>query len=110
LPRAALEWLCWRNGNTFLLLKTLTVKVADGLFAEIARAARARNMSKSEIIRERLTHKAAAAKRAKGSLWSRMDDLVIQSDALPADLSTNKAHLEIFDDSATSWGERPETS
>jgi hypothetical protein len=90
----ALELLLWQNGNTFILMKTLTVKVADGLFAEIASAARARNMPKSEIVRERLTHKAAAAKRAKVSLWSRMDDLVIQSDSLPADLSANKAHLK----------------
>ena len=84
--------LC-QNGNTLFWMKTLTVKVTDGLFSEIASAARARNLPKSEIVRERLTHKAAAAKRAKGSLWSRMDDLVIHSDSLPADLSSNKAHL-----------------
>jgi hypothetical protein len=76
-------------------MKTLTVKVADALFAEIASAARARNMPKSEIVRERLTHK-AAAKRAKGSLWSRMEDLVIHSDSLPSDLSSNKAHLKNY--------------
>jgi hypothetical protein len=74
-------------------MKTLTVKVTDGLFSEITSAARARNLPKSEIVRERLTHKAATAKRAKGSLWSRMDDLVIQIDSLPADLSSNNAHL-----------------
>jgi hypothetical protein len=73
-------------------MKTLTVKVTDGLFSEIASAAKARNLPKSEIVRERLTHK-AAAKLARGSLWSRMDDLVIHSDSLPADLSSNKAHL-----------------
>jgi hypothetical protein len=77
-------------------VKTLTVKVTDALFAEIASAARARNMPKSEIVRERLTHKAATAKRGKGSLWSRMDDLVIQADSLPADLSANKAHLNNY--------------
>ena len=58
-------------------MKTLTVKVADGLFAEIASAARGRNLPKSEIVRERLTHRAAVAIRAQGSLWSRMEDLVI---------------------------------
>jgi hypothetical protein len=73
-------------------MKTLTVKVADGLFSEIASAARARNLPKSEIVRERLMHK-ATAKRHKGSLWSRMEDLVIQIDSLPADLSSNKKHL-----------------
>jgi hypothetical protein len=77
-------------------MKTLTGKVADGLFAEIARAARARNRTKSEIIRERLTRKTAPAKRAKGSLWGRMEDLVIHSDSLPAELSANKAHLKNY--------------
>jgi hypothetical protein len=92
-----LELLFCQNGNTiFTQMKTLTVKVADGLFAEITSAAKARNIPKSEIVRERLTHKAAAAKRAKGSLWSRMEDLVIHSDSLPADLSANKAHLKNY--------------
>jgi hypothetical protein len=80
----------------FILMKTLTVKVSDGLFMEIASAARARNVPKSEIVRERLTHKAATAKPGKGSLWSRMDDLVVQSDSLPVDLSVNKAHLNNY--------------
>ncbi|PYI90765.1 MAG: hypothetical protein DME97_16425 [Verrucomicrobia bacterium] len=74
-------------------MKTLTVKVTDGLFSEIASAARARNLPKSEIVRERLTHKAAMAKRRAGSLWRRMEDLVIHQDSLPADLSANKTHL-----------------
>ncbi len=77
-------------------MKTLTVKVADGVFAEIASAAKARNMPKSEIVRERLTHKAASASLAKGSLWNRMEDLVIHSDSLPVDLSSNKAHLKKY--------------
>jgi hypothetical protein len=77
-------------------MKTLTVKVTDGLFAEIGSAAKARNVPKSEIVRERLTHKALTALRAKGSLWSRMEDLVVHSDSLPADLSANKAHLKNY--------------
>jgi hypothetical protein len=77
-------------------VKTLTVKVADRLCAEIARVARARNLPKSDILRERLSHKAAAAKHVKRSLWSRMEDLVIQADSLPADLCFNKAHLKSY--------------
>lgn len=77
-------------------MKTLTVKVADNLFAEIASTARARNLPKAEIIRERLAHKAATATHAKGSLWSRMHDLVIHSDSLPVDHSSNKAHLRRY--------------
>lgn len=77
-------------------MKTLTIKVSDGLFAEIGSAARARNLAKSEIVRERLTYKNTPTKHAKGSLWSRMEDLVIGSDSLPPDLSANKAHLKNY--------------
>ncbi len=75
-------------------MKTLTVKVSDALFAEIASAAQTRKVPKSEIVRERLERKPAAGQADKASLWSRMEDLVIAKDALPADLSSNKAHLE----------------
>ena len=77
-------------------MKTLTVKVPDILFADIANDAAARNVPKSEIVRERLTRKSATAKHTRGSLWARMDDLVIRSDSLPADLSSNKAHLKDY--------------
>ena len=72
-------------------MKTLTLKVPDELFAEIANDARARNLSKSAILRERLSRKAVASKKgAAASLWSRMEDLVIQADSLPVDLSSSK--------------------
>ena len=76
-------------------MKTLTLKLPDNLHAEIASDARARNVSKSEIVRERLSRKSGGgAKTASPSLWSRMDDLVIQTDSLPSDLSVNKAHMK----------------
>lgn len=75
-------------------MKTLTVKISDEVFAEISRDATTRNLSKSEVVRERLTCKPLPAKRAKGSLWNRMEDLVIREDSLPADLSSNKMHLK----------------
>lgn len=74
-------------------MKTLTIKVPDELFAEIASAAKARNVAKSEIVRERLVQDRVPARGRKASLWSRMEDLVIHTDSLPADLSSNKAHL-----------------
>lgn len=77
-------------------MKTLTVKIPDEVFAEIATDARRRNVPKSEIVRERLARVAPGAKRPKGSLWDRMEDLVIGSDSLPADLSSNKAHLKNY--------------
>jgi hypothetical protein len=75
-------------------MKTLTIKLSDALFADIAGDADARHVTKSDIARERLSHKPVATKRGKGSLWSRMEDLVIKSDSLPRDLSSNKAHLK----------------
>ena len=73
-------------------MKTLTVKLPDSLFAEIASAAKARRISKSAIVRERLTRSG----KSKRSLWSRMEDLVIEGDSLPRDLSSNKVHLKNY--------------
>ncbi len=70
-------------------MKTLTVKLPDPLFAEIESAARSRNVTKSEIVRERLER----PQGDKVSLWSRMEDLVIDGDDLPRDLSSNKDYL-----------------
>jgi hypothetical protein len=80
------------NGITIPGMKTLTIKVPDALFAEISGAAKARNVPKSEIVRERLARKPIASKRA--SLWSSMEDLVIEVDALPTNLSSNRKHLK----------------
>lgn len=77
-------------------MKTLTVKIPDVLFADIASAAAARNVPKSEIVRERLARKSATAKPELRSLWDRMNDLVIRSDSLPVDLSSNRAHLRDY--------------
>jgi len=73
-------------------MKTLTVKLPEPLFAEIASDAKARKTTKSAIVRERLERAGAA----KASLWSCMEDLVIEHDSLPKDLSSNKAHLKRY--------------
>ena len=70
-------------------MKTVSVKIPELVFEEIAKAAKVRNVPKSEIIRERLTR----INIGNPSLWSRMEDLVIQDDSLPTDLSSNQAHL-----------------
>ena len=75
-------------------MKTLTIKVPDELFAEISRAAEIRKVPKSEVVRERLLAKSRTA--GGGSLWDRMEDLVIGSDSLPMDLSSNKGHLKDY--------------
>jgi len=78
-------------------MKTLTVKLPDPLFFEIADQAKARNISKSDVVRERLAPRSElASKGRRGSLWSRMQDVVIDSRALPRDLSANKKHLKAY--------------
>ena len=72
----------------------MTLKIPEDLFAEIIGEARARNISKSQVVRERLAKRRSP--RSKGSLWDQMGDLVIQSDSLPPDLSSNKAHLKSY--------------
>lgn len=75
-------------------MKTLTLKLPDAFFVEIANDAKARNVSKSQVVREFLARGRANANQ--GSLWSRMEELVIEADSLPADLSSNKAHLKRY--------------
>ena len=71
-------------------MQTLTVKLPDTLAKDIAREAKKRRITKSEVVRERLAAKADE----QASLWDRMKHLVITDDDLPRDLSTNKKHLE----------------
>ena len=71
------------------MYRTVTVKLQDRVLAGIEAEARARRTTRSAVVRERLERPAAAT----GSAWGLMQDLVIRSDAAPADLSSNKAHL-----------------
>lgn len=70
-------------------LRTVTVKLQDRLLSEIEAVARARRVSRSEVVRERLEQ----TEVPKGSVWDRMQDLVISEDHAPADLASNKARL-----------------
>lgn len=72
-------------------MKTLTVKIPEPLLAEIDAAARERRVSRSVIIRERLQFGSGAA---GSSLWNRMENLAIDDDSAPEDLSSNKEYLE----------------
>jgi metal-responsive CopG/Arc/MetJ family transcriptional regulator len=78
-------------------VKVLTVRLPDQLFEEISANAKAKNVSKSEIVRERIMRSLDSNKRVKRSLWDQMEDLVIDSDFLPRDLSSNKNHLTSYE-------------
>ena len=75
-------------------MKTLSVKLADGLDARLTAAARQRKTSKSALARkalESVLHERGKPKA--GSALELVHDLV-GCVAGPADLSVNKAHLK----------------
>jgi Arc/MetJ-type ribon-helix-helix transcriptional regulator len=72
-------------------MKTLTVRLPDALAAEIEHESRARGMSKSDVVRDRL-HRPDDGAGATGRMRDLVGDLIgsVRNDGLPADLSSNK--------------------
>jgi Arc/MetJ-type ribon-helix-helix transcriptional regulator len=56
-------------------MKTLTVRLPDGLVAQIEAESRARRLSKSDVVRERLTRR-APNDRVRSSTFDAIADLV----------------------------------
>jgi hypothetical protein len=66
-------------------MKTLTVRLPDTLVAEIEAESRARHVTKSDVVRDRL----ASATLPRPASLDDIADLIGSVDGLPADLSTN---------------------
>jgi hypothetical protein len=69
-------------------MKTIVVRVSDEVVAQIEAEARARKMSKSDIVRDRLTPTKPRVPTLPASLDD-IADLIGSVDGLPADLSSN---------------------
>jgi hypothetical protein len=69
-------------------MKKFTVRLSDSLMAQIEAESRERKLSKSDVIRERLSHP-AGLRRGQRATLAAIVDLVGSVDGLPADLSTN---------------------
>lgn len=81
-------------------MKSLTVRLPEPLVREIESEAYGRGISKSDVVRERLTRRAAAGPPADPTAV--IADLVGSVGGLPADRSAGrKAHLR-----ATGYGEK----
>jgi len=81
-------------------MKTLTVRLPDPLVAEIEAESRARQVPKSDVVRERLRLAPQAAGRRRPSPLDSIADLIGSVDRLPPDLSARKkAYLK-----ATGYG------
>ncbi len=81
-------------------MKTLTVRLPEGLVAEIEAESRERQRSKSDVVRERLS--LAGTRRARPAPVDAIADLVGSVEGLPVDLSgRKKAYLK-----ATGYGRK----
>jgi len=70
-------------------MKTLTVRLPEVLVAKIEAESRRRKLSKSEVVRERLTS-AGKSRRQQPALLDTIADLIGSIDRLPRDLSVRK--------------------
>jgi Arc/MetJ-type ribon-helix-helix transcriptional regulator len=67
-------------------MKTLTVRLPEALVAQIEAESRRRRLSKSDVVRERLTG-AEGSRRRRPVLLDAIADVVGSIDGLPRDLS-----------------------
>ena len=75
-------------------MKTLTVRLPEALVAQIEAELRRRKLSKSDVVRERLTGARGSRRRRPASLDA-IADLIGSVDGLPRDLSVRtKEHLK----------------
>lgn len=70
-------------------MKSLTVRLPDPLIAQIEAESERRNVSKSDVVRERL-QAGTSARHGRGAPLHAIADLVGAVDGLPADLSASK--------------------
>lgn len=75
-------------------MKSLTIRLPDALAAEIEQESRKRDVSKSDIVLERLHQPQRVAGRS-GNMGELIGDLIGSVTGLPSDLSSNKKkHLQ----------------
>jgi len=70
-------------------MKTFTVRLPEPLVADIEAESRARRISKSDVVRERL-QLATGPERRQPAALDAIADLIGSVDGLPADLSAQK--------------------
>lgn len=71
-------------------MKTLTVRLPQALVGQIEAESRERGLSKSDVVRERLTQGPQGDHRAAS--YERIADLIGAVDGLPPDLGARKKH------------------
>ena len=82
-------------------MRTLTVRLPEGLAADIEAESRERKCTKSDVVRERLERAARDKPKAAASLEA-IADIIGSVDGLPADLSSRKKQYL----KATAYGQK----
>ena len=82
-------------------MKTLTVRLPEPLVSEIEAESRARKITKSDVVRERLRPARSSARRRSDPLHD-IADLIGSVDGLPVDLSARRRHYL----AATGYGQK----
>lgn len=72
------------------VVKTLTIRLPDSLAAQIEQESRARRVSKSDVVRERLRQPQHVPAGNRGTMRELVGDLIGSVEGLPSDLSVNK--------------------
>ena len=70
-------------------MKTLTVRLPDSLVAEIEHESQTRNVSKSDVVRERLGQPHRPGSK-RGTMRDLVGDLIGSVEGLPSDLASKK--------------------
>lgn len=82
-------------------MKTLTVRLPEALVAQIEAESRRRKLSKSDVVRERLT-RAQRSRRSRPASLDAIADVIGSVDGLPRDLSVRtKKYLK-----STGYGDK----
>ncbi len=73
-------------------MKTLTVRLPEPLVAQIEAESRTRQVSKSDVVRERLARGVAGKRQTSPATYEAVSDLIGSIDGLPPDLGARKKH------------------
>jgi hypothetical protein len=80
-----------------MVMQTISLKLPDGLLAQLEKESRARRMNKSALVRAALERELSAPRpKKKPSCYDLARDLAGSIKGLPRDIATNPKYMEGF--------------